>query len=544
MNLERRSCSYCRSVANEQCSRECRNVNAQATSAATSTGNPDLTAGRLLARNTVLSIAGEAAPLALGLIAIPILVRELGVDRYGILTLSYLVVGYLSLFDLGLGRAATQQISDAIAANERDRIPAIFWTSTIVMFGLGIGATGVITCMSHWLVYSALKIPAAMRTESLGVFLVLGAVLPFVLSGSCFTGTLASFQRFDLTTVVGASMGIYSFTAPLAVLIFTHNLVWIVSILVMGRLAAWVLGLTLCLRLVPGLVSNICPSRKSLKLLLSFGGWITVTGLTSPLMVNFDRFIIGSMLSISAVSYYSVPYQIVSKLPMLPGAMAGVLFPAFSATARMDPERASQLFECASRYALLALFPGVLMLFFFCPEILTMLFGTGFANHGSTAMRWLLIGVLMNGLALIPYSLVQAANRPDLTAKFHIAEVPIYFFTLFMFLPKFGVAGAAVAWTLRATIDAAALFVAAVMILPSTKVDVGRIVCLAALASSVIGLGAILPPLKYRIVCASAVLMVYAVVGWNRVLAKDERETISQRLTNLRVRIVTAREIA
>ena len=92
---------------------------------------PNLTGGRLLARNTLLSIAGEAAPLALGLIAIPILVRELGVDRYGILTLSYLVVGYLSLFDLGLGRAATQQISDAIGAGERDRIPAIFWTSMI-----------------------------------------------------------------------------------------------------------------------------------------------------------------------------------------------------------------------------------------------------------------------------------------------------------------------------------------------------------------------------------------------------------------------------
>src|ERR1700733_4030769 len=92
-------------------------------------GGSRLTSGRLLARNTLLSIAGEAAPLALGLIAIPILVRELGVDRYGVLTLSYLVVGYLSLFDLGLGRAATQQISDAVGAGETERIPGIFWTS-------------------------------------------------------------------------------------------------------------------------------------------------------------------------------------------------------------------------------------------------------------------------------------------------------------------------------------------------------------------------------------------------------------------------------
>src|ERR1700680_845371 len=112
-------------------------------------GATNLTGGRLLARNTLLSIAGEAAPLALGFIAIPILVRELGVDRYGVLTLSYLVVGYLGLFDLGLGRAATQQISDAIGAGETERIPAIFWTSMMLMFVLGICAAAIIIGMSH-----------------------------------------------------------------------------------------------------------------------------------------------------------------------------------------------------------------------------------------------------------------------------------------------------------------------------------------------------------------------------------------------------------
>jgi len=499
-------------------------------------GATNLTGGRLLARNTLLSIAGEAAPLALGLIAIPILVRELGVDRYGVLTLSYLVVGYLGLFDLGLGRAATQQISDAIGASEMDRIPAIFWTSMMLMFVLGICAAAIIIGMSHWLVYSVLNIPAPMRAESVGVFLVLGAVLPFILSGSCSIGTLASFQRFDLTTSVGAATGVYSFTAPLAVLFFTHNLVWIVAILVTGRLAAWTVNLTLCMRLVPGLAANIRPSRKSLKPLMSFGGWMTITGLISSLMVNFDRFVIGSMLSIAAVSYYTVPYQIVNKLPMLPGAMASVLFPAFSATARTDPDRATILFERASRYALLALFPGVLILFFFSREILTMFLGSGFAGHGSDVMRLLLIGVLMNGLAQIPSGLVQAANRPDLTAKFHIAEAPIYFLALFLLLPRFGVAGAAVAWTLRVTLDAAALFTAAAILLPATKAVIARIACFAAIASAVVAFGVMLPGLSGRVIYTAVALAIYAVVGWCRVLDPPDRAMLMQKLTRPRLK--------
>jgi O-antigen/teichoic acid export membrane protein len=503
-----------------------------------------LTGGRLLIRNTLLSIVGEAAPLALGLIAIPIMVRELGVDRYGVITLSYLVVGYLSLFDLGLGRAAMQQISNAIGAGEMDRIPAIFWTSMMMMFVLGICAATIIIGTSHWLVYSVLNIPAPLRAESVGAFLVLGAVLPFVLSGACLIGTLASFQRFDLTTAVGAANGLYSFTAPLAVLLFTHNLLWIVGILVAGRLAAWATVLILCLRIVPGLAAHVGPSRKVIRPLMSYGGWITVTGITSPLMVSFDRFLIGSMLSIAAVSYYSVPYQIVNKLPMLTGAMASVLFPAFSATVRSDPCRAANLFERASRYALLALFPGVLILFFFSREILTAFFGVGFAGHGSAVMRWLSIGVLMNGLATIPYGLVQAANRPDLTAKFHIAEVPVYFLALLLLLPRFGVTGAAVAWTLRVTLDAAALFVAAAIILPTTSAVIGRLAGLATIASAVIVCGVMLPGLEYRIICASAALSIYAVMGWYRVLDVTERAMLMHRLLGFRLKALASGQAA
>jgi len=362
----------------------------------------------------------------------------------------------------------------------------------------------------------------------------LGTVLPFVLSGSCLTGTLASLQRFDLTTAVGATTGVYSFTAPLVVLIFTHNLAWIVAILVIGRLAAWAVGLVLCMRLVPSLATNICPSRKSLSPLLSFGGWITVSGITGPLMVYLDRFVIGSMLSIAAVSYYTVPYQIVNKLSILPSAMAGVLFPAFSATARTDSPRAAILFERASRYALLVLFPGVLVLFLFSWETLTLFFGANFAGHGSAVMRLLLIGVLMNGLALIPCNLLRGANRPDLNAKFHVAEAPIYFLALFLFLPRYGVTGAALAWTLRVTIDAAVLFTAAGIILPATKTGIVRIACLAAITSAVVVCGAMMSGFYGRVIYTAVALAIYVVVGWYRLLDTAERVMILHKLHALR----------
>ncbi len=67
---------------------------------------PKLTHG-LLAGNGMLNLVGQVLPLAIGLVVIPILVRDLGVERFGVLALIWLIVGYFSLFDFGLGKAIT-----------------------------------------------------------------------------------------------------------------------------------------------------------------------------------------------------------------------------------------------------------------------------------------------------------------------------------------------------------------------------------------------------------------------------------------------------
>ena len=79
-----------------------------------------LTGGRLLARNTVLNLIGQAGPLAIAIFTMPILIRGLGIDRFGVLTLVWLVIGYFSLFDLGIGRALTKFVAEKLGAGQEE----------------------------------------------------------------------------------------------------------------------------------------------------------------------------------------------------------------------------------------------------------------------------------------------------------------------------------------------------------------------------------------------------------------------------------------
>jgi O-antigen/teichoic acid export membrane protein len=70
----------------------------------------------------------------------------------------------------------------------------------------------------------------------------------------------------------------------------------------------------------------------------------------------------------------------------------------------------------------------------------------------------LMFGVWINGLACVPYYLLQARNRPDVAAKLHAIETVPFLVTLLLGTHFFGLIGAAVSWSLRMLIDAILLF--------------------------------------------------------------------------------------
>jgi O-antigen/teichoic acid export membrane protein len=92
-----------------------------------------------------------------------------------------------------------------------------------------------------------------------------------------------------------------------------------------------------------------------------------------------------------------------------------------------------------------------------------------FAAHAAPVLRWLLVGVFVNSLAHVPYALLQAHGRADVTAKLHVFELPLFAAMLVVMVREFGIVGAAVAWTSRVAVDCALLFASAWRLLPEIR---------------------------------------------------------------------------
>jgi O-antigen/teichoic acid export membrane protein len=429
------------------------------------TGDCRLTGNRPLARNALWNLLSLTLPVLVALGVIPALIRALGTDRFGVLTLSWILIGYCSLFDLGLGRALTRLVSAETGIGAT--LASTVWTALSLMLALGCGGALIFAAASGLLAHSILRIPIALQDEAAVSLRWVAAAIPLVTLTAGLRGVLEARQRFGSLSILRTVTGALTFAGPLAAAKLYGSLPAVILAIAAVRLLSLAAHALLCVSMTPDL---LCDRRVRFTLarpLLRFGGWLTVSNLLSPLMTSMDRLLVGMFLPVSHVAYYATPYEIVTKLQMIPAAVTGVLFPAFSNTLVNDRERAMKLYVRGLSVILGILTPLTAIVVTCAYPGLRLWLGVEFAAHGYRVLQILAIGVLINAAATVPSSFLQAAGRPDVTARLHIIEFPLYVPLACWLIRLSGIEGAALAWVLRVTLDTALLFGMAHRLVPA-----------------------------------------------------------------------------
>ncbi len=475
---------------------------------------PPPTSARGLLRGALWNQLGQALPVLAALLLVPRLVHGLGVERFGILSLAWMLIGYFTLFDLGVSGALTRLVSERLSTHRREEIPALVWTSLALTTAMGAVGAVLIAALAPWLVGSVLHVPPALRAESLGLARVLAAALPVVTGTAALAGVLSAQQRFGALNAIRIPMGILTYAGPLLVLPWTQDLVAIGLALAILRLIGGVAHLALVWTGTSGLGGQIGIRRSLLSPILGFGGWMTVTAVVGPLMVYMDRFVIGALLSMAMVAYYTTPYDLASRLTILSIPIVNVLFPAFASASGADPSRAARLFDWGVRVAAAVLYPFALVLAVFPREVVPLWLGPEFAAHSAGVLSLLAAGVFVNG---------KASGRPDLGARLHLAELPFYAAMVWFLIRTQGIVGAAVAWLVRALVDAAVLFVMASRMQGGGAAGARTAAIAAAFGLLSLTLGAPTPSLPIRGAIVGVSLIVYAVWGWRTIVVPGQR---------------------
>ena len=421
-----------------------------------------LTPPSLLAHNAVLNVGSEGWIFLVLLVAMPKLVSFLGDASFGLFSLSWVVIGYLTFLDIGVNRAATKFISEHLVRGDEAAVRRVVRTAVAANLGLGISGALILVVISPYLVHSLFKVSANLQQQARWTFDAVALALPVLLVQGIFRAVLTSYQRFGWINLVNIAATTAQWTAACWLAWKGHAVAVAVLATVIVRLIATVVYGRMMFRLLPHLRLFRGGSMTGLVHLLRFGGWVSVSQVVSPVLVYLDRMLIASFVSLAAVTLYTVPYELMTRLRVIPSSLALTLYPAFSERgAREQKFHRQQLYERSIRYLLLLLLPGILLLAALGPDVLTLWMGPSFAGKTAGVLGILALGVLVNGISYVPYNMLQAIGRPDLTGKFHLFELPLYILLCLTLIPRWGILGAAAASTARFTLDCGLLFWAA-----------------------------------------------------------------------------------
>ncbi len=483
-----------------------------------------------LAGNVLYNLLGFVIPLLLAFITIPILIRHLGTARFGLLTIGWMILGYFSLFDLGLGRTLVKVIGEKLAKNESNEIPQLYWTSLLLMSGVGLLAVAVLLPFSDSLASALKQIPPELSPEAVNTFRILILGIPFVVFTAGLQGVVEGQQNFKLVGLLRIVNGTLTFGGSVAAALITRRIDLICVVLLFGRIVYGTLCFIIDLRILP-ILRTVSIDFHHARYLLSFGGWLTVSNLVGPLLVYFDRFLVGAWISLEAVAFYVTPYEIVTKSNVITTALISVLFPAFAGQLAVNRKEAVATYIRARKILSLMLFPLALAFVIVGYCGLRFWLGEEFARQGTIVMQLLAIGIFINGPAQIAFVLIQAAGRPDFTAKWHLLQVPLYLGVLYFAMRWYGLGGAALAWALRVTVDAILLFWFATKLLriPSAM---NRFFKVYMTASVALLIGLVLPRLSSWMSIALLLCgwSIYAGVCWRWLLDGEEKKWFTSRM--------------
>lgn len=483
---------------------------------------------RSLARNAGWNLLGAALPLPVALFCIPLLVATLGVDRFGVLGLAWVVMGYFGMFDFGLGVSTTRLVAQG---KESQDLHTLMLNSLLLHAALGLLGGAAFAALTPWLATRAFEVPPELVGETTLALYWLAASVPAIVISAALRGMLEGLHRFDIVNLVRIPAGIVNFAGPVIALQFTDGLPAAVAVIAIARYLVVLAYAAACLRLLPAKSESTRIEGALLRRLAAYGGWLTVSNLVNPLIIVSDRFVVAAAVSVAAVAYYVTPYEIITKTWIISGSVLGALFPVLSATAANNPAALRGICR-QTEVVLLCLAAPVVAVFLCASDVLLELWlGPAFRDQSTVVAQLLAIGILFNVVAQVPLTALNAAGRADLTAKIAVAELPVYVTAIWFGAHSFGINGVAAFWALRALVDAVLLFSIAHAALPpgnaggSRGLNAANMLTLCAFLLACWITAALLPEQwLLRSAIGMVLLAALAAWQWQFVLCSDDRK--------------------
>lgn len=479
------------------------------------------------ARNVGWNLLGQGAILAVNFLTLPILVKKMGLEAYGVYVILNAAASYLSILSFGAGPALVKYVAEFRGSKNAELAQAVRYGALFHLLGAGLGAL-VLAAAAPRLALSVFSVPPALLEQ--GVFLLRCAAAAAVFAAVCQASwcVLDGLQRFDLRNGLNLAMSFLVPVGAAAILILGGSLAPVGAWYVAVNILVALISAGIALRLVP---ASAKPGHFAFGAFAAYGLSMAFGPLAWIVTFQFDKLFIASQLPLSELTLYAVPSGLLQRLHIFPAVLAGVLVPMISEIPLAEVQHGlPKLYLRSVRLLLYILLPILSLLFVVMPQFLTLWLGGDFGGRSVWVARLLVLSQVFFVLVFIPNAVAMGRGRPILVSAVAWAQAGVSILSWSLLTRRYGVHGVAAGALLAQALPAMAYLT----IVHRTMIGIGaRRFIAEGLRGPVLAAGCmvlVIFPVHHLAsgwgrlagLCAAG-LLVYAGAAW-RLLREDDKE--------------------
>jgi O-antigen/teichoic acid export membrane protein len=409
----------------------------------------------MLLRNSLWNLSGSALPSIAALATVPLLIHALGVEGYGIVTLVGSVIGYFGVLDINLSAGAIKYLAEDHASGNRQRFAETFWFGAMFYGGLGLlGAIGI--ALASWWLVGRFDVSPSLQPDTVTAFQVGGIGFMLSQAQNYLIGVPQALQRFDRSAQSEAFFGVFVNIASVVVALAGGGIVGVTAV----RVAISAFNVLYLVWLIRGFdlgLRFIWPGKEVRASMTSFSAYAYLSKLASTLHQHGDKLIIGALAGPVALTFYTVPATLASRILGLTYRLSSVIYPrasALAATDRMDELR--KMYLGAMRHVTYINLVALGMIVLGGDEFLRRWVGEGFVAQGYPVLVLMTLALLVDSLTNIPSLVNDALGHPRVTGRFALGRGLIGVALVYVGVVSSGIVGAAVGHLLASILLSAA----------------------------------------------------------------------------------------
>jgi len=403
-----------------------------------------------LKKNITANFAGTFWQALMGLVFVPLYIKYIGMESYGLIGIFTTLQVIFGLLDVGLGSTLTREMARlSVIPNKAQETRNLSRTLETLYWGIavlvGIAIVSVAPIIAHnWI--KAGQLPPKTIEQSL---LIMGFITVFQMPIGFYSGGLMGLQKQVLLNIISVCMGTLRGGGAVLVL-------WLVSPTIQVFLL-WQFGISIInaflfalffWRSLPRSGSKAVFQKQLLQGIWRFTAGMGGISILGVVLTQMDKVILSKLLSLEMFGYYSLASLVAMSLGRLFTPFFFSIYPRFTQLVSVnDLDELKLLYHKSCQFIAVLILPVAIVIAFFSYEVILLWTQNPITAEKTHLLVSIMIcGTALNGLMNPPYALQLAFGWTRLPFYANFISVLLCVPLIISMVTFFGAVGGAAVW--------------------------------------------------------------------------------------------------